>query len=141
MPKATLLEKNEVQTLIKNFLNEFQNCINQNKNPSQIALDKLLGSKFHITSNGKKVAGNLIDYLHRIESFQKKFTRCEIHFSSEDIVCADNQFACYYTASLNEKSGKKVDLCMMAMGVCEGDRIISWKQVANDKNVSHWDVR
>jgi hypothetical protein len=141
MPKATLIDKNETQTLIKHFLDEFQNCINQNRNPNQCGLDKILGSKFHITSNGEKVANNLTDYLHRIEAFQKRFTHCNIHLSAEDTVCGDNHFACYYTVDLTEKNGEKIELCMMACGACDHDKIISWKQVVNEKGKSHWEVK
>ncbi len=138
MSRATLLDKNEVQTLIKHFLNDFQNCINQQKKPNQFGFDKFLGDKFHITSNGEKIANNLSEYLNRIESFQKRFSHCEIHFLPEDTVYADNHFACHYTAHLTDKNNaQKIVLCLMAIGACDHDKITYWKQVVNEEGKSH----
>ncbi len=140
MTKATTLDKNEVLTLINHYFDTFQNCINQHKNPNQAGFDKFLGNKFHITSNGANIANNLSDYLNRIELFQKKFTHCEIHLSTEDTVWADNHFACNYHVNLTEKSGKKITLCMMAIGTWDHDKITQWKQVVHEQGASHWEL-
>lgn len=137
MVRAALLDKNEVQTLVKNFLDNFQDCINQQKNPTQWGFDKFLGEKFHITSNGESVAKTLPEYLNRLALFQKKFTHCEIRLWIEDSVYSDNHFACHYKVNLTERGGHKIVLCMMAIGACDHDKIISWKQVVNEEGKSH----
>lgn len=140
MARATILDKNEVQTIIKKFLDEFQNCVNQQKNPNQAEFDKVIGNNFHIKSNGSDVANNLTEYLSRVEQFQKRYSHCNIHFFSEDTVCADNHFACNYKVELTLKNGQKILVLMMAIGACEHDKITLWKQVAHEKGTGQWEV-
>lgn len=140
MPKSTILDKNETIALLKGFLDEFQNCINQSKKPTPAEFEKYLARTFQIASNGKEIAHNLSEYTSRIENFQKRYSHCEIHLIRDDTLCADHHFACHYRVDLTPRSGHKIQLHMMAIATVENDRITQWKQVAHEKGTSHWEV-
>lgn len=139
MPKATILDKNETLMLLNGFLDEFQNCINQSKKPTPAEFEKWLSNHFQITSNGKAVAHNLKEYISHIESFQKRYSHCDIHLIQDECVCADHHFTCVYRVDLIRRNNQKVQLHMMAIATIEHDRITKWLQVAHEKGTSHWD--
>lgn len=138
--KTPTLSKDQAQTILHGFLQQFQNICNKHTKPNPTEFEKFLSRNFKISSNGKVVGKNLNEYLERIQKFQERYTHIEIpHKLLEEPVIADNRAVFFYNVHLTRKDGGKVKMFLMAIGVFEDGKIVQWNQVAHQEGSTDWD--
>ncbi len=137
MVKA-LLDRNETCILLHDFLEEFQNCVNQTIEPTTDCFEKYLNPHFKICSNGKVLANDLTGYLAEIKDFQRRYTHCEINLNDDEVICSEHALACYYQADLTTRKGQRHKIYMMIIAKIEHGKLTSWKQVSHENSIEHW---
>lgn len=134
-----MLDKQETLALLRGFLNDFQNCINQDTKPVANHFDKYLDPHFQVISNGRAISNGLTEYLKRVAHFQQRYSHCEIHLKQEDLVWGDNRLACHYHANLTDKNGQRVQIYMMVIATIEQDKFRHWTQVSHEEGTGQWE--
>lgn len=138
--KSATIDKDHAQTLVEDFFQQFQTACVKNTPPKSADFEKYLSKNFHFTSNGQIAGDSIHDYLKRIERLQQKYSSIELSEPHQELIVAGNQVVINYDAFLKSKAGKEVQLNIMAIATIEGNKIVDWIQVANEKGSGHWDT-
>jgi hypothetical protein len=139
-PKVAGISKNQILALLNDFLQQFQNWCNLPNEPTAADLEKVLSRNFQISSNGEIRSKNLTDYLNRLNKLRKKYSHFEITGPLEEPLIFEDKVFLHYEVELQERSGQKKQIYIMALGTLENNKFSKWMQVSHEKSATEWDT-
>ncbi len=134
------LDKSKCLQVINDFFKECQVwCGPAARVPSVSEIEKHLSKNFQLYNNGHLVARSAVNYLERLQKFQKKYSSFKISQPIEEPLILDNQVAMYYQLDLTTKTNQHKTVYIMGLGTIEDNKISKWVEVTNEKGAGNWD--
>lgn len=137
--KAPTLEKAPIRDVINHFLEKYEALCNSQHVPTTSDLEKYISQKIRLSNNGQIVCNTLAEYIDRITKFKKKNSHIEITRLMDEPICCNDQAVINYEVTLTPRTGKPVEIALIAIATVKDNKITDWIQVAHEKGSTHWD--
>lgn len=138
--KGADIDTHQAITALYTFFKKINTACTQSQPATLQEVDEFLSKNFQLTSNGQVVCKNETDYLHRLQKFQKKYSRFECSKPVVEPVTEGNRIALQYRVDLTERNGAHKQVFISGIVTMDHNKISEWTQVAHEKGTGSWDT-
>lgn len=135
------LDKTKVLSIVYDFFKKFQVwCGPSSVIPSTEELEKIFSKNLQMFNNGQLIVKSAVNYLDRVQKFQKKYSAFKISEPLEEPLISDNQATIYYRLDLTTHNGQHKQIYIMGLFTVEDNKISRWVEVTHEKGAGNWDT-